>query len=406
MSEVFQNMLLNENLCDVTLACEGASVKAHKMVLAACSPFFQSLFMSNPCKHPIVILKDVRFIDLKALIDFMYRGEVNVSEEQLAQFLKTAETLKVKGLVEVTEKQAKGQLAQALLGKNKKRRRKGKLGKDGFSSGDSDDEQTHPVKRQVTSPLRLGINKHLNAIAHEKDNLDQSSNSSEQHTEHMEQQMEPSRILEHSMATAEVGIAENGSDSVMIPQEMGLTEDDELKQVAVMDESYQTQVGVMSMPTMDSPNNPQARRLVVNEVQKRALKDYLSKPIALFDVVIDDWKKSIVWKYFGELAYKEPDTGNVNIIDNERHYCLKCIIESQEKNPDEDFEKSNICFLSSGTATGNHKNHLRQRHHIIEDTPKISKSTSITSSKNKKRNSKIMTIQLETSPVPVADNQN
>lgn len=97
MSEVFQNMLLNENLCDVTLACEGASVKAHKMVLAACSPFFQSLFMSNPCKHPIVILKDVRFIDLKALIDFMYRGEVNVSEEQLSAFLKTAETLKVKG---------------------------------------------------------------------------------------------------------------------------------------------------------------------------------------------------------------------------------------------------------------------------------------------------------------------
>ena len=205
MSEVFQNMLLNENLCDVTLACEGASVKAHKMVLAACSPFFQSLFMSNPCKHPIVILKDVRFIDLKALIDFMYRGEVNVSEDQLAQFLKTAETLKVKGLVEVTEKQAKGQLAQALLGKNKRRRRKTKNGKDGFSS-ESDDEPNHNVKRQVTSPHRLGINKHMNAIANEKEHVDQSPNSPDhnQDATHLEQQMEPSRILEHSMATAEV----------------------------------------------------------------------------------------------------------------------------------------------------------------------------------------------------------
>lgn len=94
MSEVFQNMLLNENLVDVTLACEGANLKAHRMVLAACSPYFQSLFITNPCKHPIVILKDVRFVDLKAIIDFMYRGEVNVSQDQLSALLKTAETLK------------------------------------------------------------------------------------------------------------------------------------------------------------------------------------------------------------------------------------------------------------------------------------------------------------------------
>lgn len=224
MSEVFQNMLLNENLCDVTLACEGASVKAHKMVLAACSPFFQSLFMSNPCKHPIVILKDVRFIDLKALIDFMYRGEVNVSEDQLAQFLKTAETLKVKGLVEVTEKQARGQLQQALLAKKNKRKRKNKNGKEGFSSGESDDEQGN-LKRLVTSPHRLGINKQMNAMNNEKEQIDQSPNSSEHNQD--SQQMEPSRILEHSMATAEVGdVAENGSDSVMMGQDLNLTDDD------------------------------------------------------------------------------------------------------------------------------------------------------------------------------------
>lgn len=70
------------------------SLKAHKMVLAACSPYFQSLFLTNPCKHPIVILKDVRYVDLKAIIDFMYRGEVNVSQDQLSALLKTAEMLK------------------------------------------------------------------------------------------------------------------------------------------------------------------------------------------------------------------------------------------------------------------------------------------------------------------------
>lgn len=32
------------------------------------------------------------------MLDFMYRGEANVRQEDLAAFLKLAETLKVKGL--------------------------------------------------------------------------------------------------------------------------------------------------------------------------------------------------------------------------------------------------------------------------------------------------------------------
>ncbi|XP_023227797.1 zinc finger protein 629-like isoform X2 [Centruroides vittatus] len=102
MLTVFDQLLSSEALVDVTLACEGLSLKAHKMVLSACSPFFQSLFLENPCKHPIVIMKDMKYTDLKAIVDFMYRGEVNVSQDQLSALLKTAETLKVKGLAEVT----------------------------------------------------------------------------------------------------------------------------------------------------------------------------------------------------------------------------------------------------------------------------------------------------------------
>lgn len=77
-------------------------MKAHKVVLSACSPFFESIFVENPCKHPVVILKDIRYVDLKALVEFMYKGEVNVVQEQLPSLLKTAEALKIKGLAEVT----------------------------------------------------------------------------------------------------------------------------------------------------------------------------------------------------------------------------------------------------------------------------------------------------------------
>ncbi|XP_077508291.1 longitudinals lacking protein-like [Amblyomma americanum] len=108
MVAAFEQLLSNEALVDVTLACEGLSLKAHKVVLSACSPFFQALFVENPCKHPIVILKDMRYMDLKAIVEFMYRGEVNVSQDHLTALLKTAEALKVKGLAEDTNENKNG----------------------------------------------------------------------------------------------------------------------------------------------------------------------------------------------------------------------------------------------------------------------------------------------------------
>lgn len=94
----FEMFLKNEALCDVTIACDGSSIKAHKLVLSASSPFFHKLFLDNPSTNPIVILSDIKYDDLKTLIDFMYHGHVNVSENQLSVILKAAENLKIKGL--------------------------------------------------------------------------------------------------------------------------------------------------------------------------------------------------------------------------------------------------------------------------------------------------------------------
>ncbi|KAL5274778.1 ttk family protein [Megaselia abdita] len=73
------------------------------MVLSACSPYFNALFVNHPEKHPIVILKDVPFADMRSLLDFMYRGEVSVDQERLTAFLRVAESLRIKGLTEVTD---------------------------------------------------------------------------------------------------------------------------------------------------------------------------------------------------------------------------------------------------------------------------------------------------------------
>ncbi|XP_034232160.1 longitudinals lacking protein, isoforms H/M/V-like isoform X6 [Thrips palmi] len=98
MTSGFHALWEGEDLVDVTLAADGRFLQAHKVVLSVCSPYFKTLFKVNPCKHPIVILKDVAYKDLEALLQFMYRGEVNVCQEELGGFLKTAEMLEVKGL--------------------------------------------------------------------------------------------------------------------------------------------------------------------------------------------------------------------------------------------------------------------------------------------------------------------
>ncbi|XP_063242192.1 modifier of mdg4-like isoform X8 [Bacillus rossius redtenbacheri] len=98
LSTSFHTLLQGEELVDVTIAAEGHFVQAHKLVLSVCSPYFKSLFKVNPCKHPIVILKDVGHKELVDILEFMYRGEVDVSQEDLTEFLKTAEMLQVKGL--------------------------------------------------------------------------------------------------------------------------------------------------------------------------------------------------------------------------------------------------------------------------------------------------------------------
>lgn len=122
--QVIDSLLSSGVLVDCTLAAEGQFLNAHKVVLCACSPYLevstvirfvtvvarilaylcrlfpQALLSQHYEKHPIVILKDVKFQELKSMMDYMYKGEVNISQDQLGQFLKAAESLQIKGLTD------------------------------------------------------------------------------------------------------------------------------------------------------------------------------------------------------------------------------------------------------------------------------------------------------------------
>ena len=95
----FQHLLDTNTLVDVSLTCSnGKTVTAHRMVLAACSDYFYHLFKDLPERHPVIVFKDAGEEIVRDLLLFMYKGEVEVQEIYLNDFLKFADTLQVKGL--------------------------------------------------------------------------------------------------------------------------------------------------------------------------------------------------------------------------------------------------------------------------------------------------------------------
>ncbi|XP_065584947.1 protein tramtrack, beta isoform-like isoform X7 [Artemia franciscana] len=99
----FVSLLNSEHFTDVTLSCDSQSIKCHRLVLSACSSYFETLLLGISHSHPIIILKDVKFHDMQALVKFMYTGEVTVAQPQINSLIKVADMLKVKGLADPDE---------------------------------------------------------------------------------------------------------------------------------------------------------------------------------------------------------------------------------------------------------------------------------------------------------------
>lgn len=92
MCSVHHVRILNADRC-VAVDC----IICLQVMLSACSSYFEELLSQNPCQHPIVLMKDLKFWEVQALVDFMYRGEVNVGQDKLPSLLAAAEALQIKG---------------------------------------------------------------------------------------------------------------------------------------------------------------------------------------------------------------------------------------------------------------------------------------------------------------------
>ena len=107
-----EELCMEDNLTDITLSCGKQEFSAHKLVLSICSTYFKDLFAprqnqkGNSKYHrpasqaAIVYLKDVKPSHMELLLNFMYRGEIHVQEDELMELLTTAKGLQIRGLSE------------------------------------------------------------------------------------------------------------------------------------------------------------------------------------------------------------------------------------------------------------------------------------------------------------------
>lgn len=100
LSSQYEVLRDEKTLTDITFVCDGRRVEAHKLVLYACSPFFKQLIEEDlGQKHLVFFFSDVKYEIMKAIIDYMYLGEVHIQNDYLKDFIRVAEKLKIRGLV-------------------------------------------------------------------------------------------------------------------------------------------------------------------------------------------------------------------------------------------------------------------------------------------------------------------
>ena len=93
-----QKMLqeIKEEFTDVTLICDDKKkIRAHRNILAGCSPVFKSIFQSEDVQNPIIFLRGIKQADMESILQFIYFGEASLYQERMDEFLQAAKSLEI-----------------------------------------------------------------------------------------------------------------------------------------------------------------------------------------------------------------------------------------------------------------------------------------------------------------------
>ena len=120
-----KTLIQDEDFVDVSLSCEGKVIKAHKLYLSAASDHFKTILKgTNIWQHPILFLSEVPFADLQKIMEFIYCGEIQIPQKKLSSFLKSAEILKINGLIDKINDVPHNTNSQSITNIKRRKRRK------------------------------------------------------------------------------------------------------------------------------------------------------------------------------------------------------------------------------------------------------------------------------------------
>ena len=100
VSNSFVKLRNETNLMDVILVGNDyQQVRAHKLVLSACSDVFQEIFNHNTSTNLVLYLESVDSKEINFILDYIYQGEVQIFQENLDRFIEIAEKFRLGGLL-------------------------------------------------------------------------------------------------------------------------------------------------------------------------------------------------------------------------------------------------------------------------------------------------------------------
>lgn len=98
--QFYKKVQEEKDMTDVIIACEGAEVKAHRLVISASSPFFRKIIKTSNHPSPYIFLRGLHPDDLESIMSFLYTGETKVEANNIQRFMNSASELQISGLCE------------------------------------------------------------------------------------------------------------------------------------------------------------------------------------------------------------------------------------------------------------------------------------------------------------------
>ena len=90
----FSSLRHNTSLADITLVGNDLEkIRAHKVVLSSGSPFFSNLVEAMPTHNPFLYLNNVPSKIINLALDFLYKGQAVVCQEDMKFFFNFAKML-------------------------------------------------------------------------------------------------------------------------------------------------------------------------------------------------------------------------------------------------------------------------------------------------------------------------